>query len=306
MPPETASGGGGSPAGAHRERGGAPCEGSHREASPPEALRAVYDSLLAHITGRHDGPSPDAAALVIGDTRASAAERIHVYQHMYHSRIVEALEGQFARIARWLGAEAFAELAGAYIADEPSRHPSLRFVGQRFPDWLATRAPNEPRHCALADLARLEWAREDVFDAADEPTLTLDAIRSFIPDRFAEIPLRLVAAHRRVRLARPVAALWDAIGPTAREVDTNVLDALAEATAARAAGSESLLVWRQGNSVFHRATDAAESAALDAVASGTTFGAVCEALSRSSSEDEAAAQAFTWLSTWANDELLVV
>ena len=273
-----------------------------------ESLRAIYDTLLAHITTGHGGDAeslPDATALVIGDTRASAARRIHVYQHMYRARIVEALEAQFPRVARWLGAEAFTRLGAAYIADEPSRHPSLRFLGRRFPDWLASRAPAEARPDALADLARLEWAREDVFDAVDEPTLTIDVIRASAPDRFGEIPLRLVAAARRVRLARPVAALWDAIGPTAREVDPSILDAVAEANAARETGGESLLVWRQGITVFHRATDAAESAALDTIAAGTTFGAVCEALSRDSSEEEAAAQAFAWLSTWTADELLV-
>lgn len=273
---------------------------------PPEALRAIYDALLAHITTGHgdgDGSTtalPDAPALVIGDTRASAAERIHVYQHMYRARIIEALEGQFPRIARWLGAEAFAELAAAYIAHEPSRHPSLRFLGRRFPDWLAARAPGDARHAALADLGRLEWAREDVFDAVDEPTLTLDAIRGWPPDRFAELPLRLVAAHRHVRLARPVAALWDAIGPAGHTAEASLLD-----EAAATGAGESLLVWRQGIAVFHRPTDSAETATLETVAAGTTFGAVCEILARDSSEDEAAAQAFAWLSTWASDELLV-
>jgi hypothetical protein len=259
---------------------------------------------MAHITTGHDGSDgtslPDAAALVIGDTRASAAERIHVYQHMYQARIAEALEGQFPRIARWLGAEAFSELATAYIADEPSHHPSLRFLGRRFPDWLAARVPARAQPGALADLARLEWAREDVFDAIDEPALTLDAIRASAPDGFAELPLRLVTAHRRVHLARPVAALWDAIGPAGHSAEASLLD-----NAADAAGHESLLVWRQGIAVFHRAVDAAESDALDTLAAGTTFGAVCEALSRDSSEEEAAAQAFAWLSSWTADELLV-
>ncbi len=281
---------------------------------PPESLRALYEALLAQITGAHAGgvavsrAVTDAAGLVTGDARASAAERLHVYQHMYQARLVEAIEAQFPRLARWLGAEAFAEIVAAYVTDEPSRHPSLRFIGQRFPDWLATRAPAEARHPALADLARLEWAREDVFDAADEVTLTLDAVRGWPPDRFGEIPLRLVAAHRRLRLARPVAALWDAIGPGPRASEsTAALEGpaiVAEAAITAGAGGESLLVWRQGIAVFHRATGAEEAAALDHMANGTTFGAVCEALYRERSEEEAAAQAFAWLSTWTGDELL--
>jgi len=273
---------------------------------PPEptalalaSLRATYDALLAQITGGHGSARPDVSTLVTGDPRASAAERIHVYQHMYQARLVEALQAQFPRLSRWLGADAFAEVVAAYVADEPSRHPSLRFLGQRLPGWLAARAPADARHPALADLARLEWAREDVFDAADEATLALDTVRGWPPDRFGEIPLRLVTAHRVLRLARPVAALWDAIGPAESDAETRPVDEVA------AGGGEALLVWRQGIAVFHRVTDAAEAAALDRVADGTTFGAICEALCEDRPEQEAATQAFAWLSTWTADELLV-
>jgi hypothetical protein len=280
------------------------------DAAPaPESLHAIYEALLAQITGGHAGPEAamisDAAALVTGDARASAGERIHVYQHMYQARLVEALEAQFPRASRWLGAEAFAEVVAAYVADEPSRHPSLRFVGRRFPDWLAARAPAEARRPALADLARLEWAREDVFDAADETTLSLDTVRAWPLERFGEIPLRLVIAHRRLRLARPVAALWDAIGPAERAAEASVLDEAAAVAASAPDGESLLLVWRQGIAVFHRAVDTAEAAALDRIAQGTTFGAICEMLSHDRPEQEAVAQAFTWLSTWTADELLV-
>ena len=278
-------------------------------APPRRSLQATYAALLAHVTERRadagPAPLPEATALVAGDERASAGERIHVYQHMYRARIVEALEAQFPRLARWLGADAFAEVAAAYVADEPSRHPSLRFIGQRLAEWLATRAADFPNGLALArpalpDLARLEWAREDVFDAVDQPTLALDAVRGWPADRFGEIPLRLVAAHRRLRLARPVAAVWGAIGDAHAALDAGAVSAAAVRT-----GGESLLVWRQGIAVFHRATDDTEAAALDLIADGTTLGAICEALCRARSEEEATAQAFSWLSTWTADELLL-
>ena len=79
---------------------------------------------------------------------------------------------------------------GGYVTDAPSRHPSLRFVGGASPPGLP-RAPRRGAHPALADLARLEWARADVFDAADQATLTLDTVRDWPPDRFGEMPLRL-------------------------------------------------------------------------------------------------------------------
>jgi hypothetical protein len=57
--------------------------------------------------------------------------------------------------------------------------------------------------------------------------------------------------------------------------------------------------------VFHRFLDAAEARALDQVAVGTTLGHVCDGLAEALSAQEATAQAFAWLATWATDELLV-
>ena len=274
----------------------------------PASLRALYDGLLALIIGRPAGAggpdaagaaAPDPTSVAVGDARADAAARVHVYQHMYRSRMIEALESQFPRLARWLGAERFADLTSDYVADHPSRHPSLRFLGARFPDWLAARIAADPAlHPELSDLARLEWARADVFDAADEAPLAIGVLRAWPAQRFAELPLRLIGAHRRLVLAHPVAALWDAIGPTGAPPGS------ALALGAPAARPESLLVWRQGVAVYHRATDDAERAALDAMAAGTTFGLVCESLAGGRSDEEAAAQAFVWLSTWSTDEVL--
>ena len=146
-----------------------------------------------------------------GERRGAARRSI---RFMYGSRLVEALESQFPRLARLLGAEAFADLTADYVADQPSRHPSLRELGRALPGWLVARRPDEP---ALAALAALEWARADVYDLADEPAMTLDAPRAFPPERFGELPLKLIAAHRFVEVDRGTEALWDRLAPTAAD-----------------------------------------------------------------------------------------
>jgi hypothetical protein len=53
------------------------------------------------------------------------------------------------------------------IRDSPTARSSARaarHVGRRFADWIAGETTVAPH---LADLARLEWARVEVFDAAD-------------------------------------------------------------------------------------------------------------------------------------------
>jgi hypothetical protein len=258
---------------------------------PPDGLARVQGDLFARITGLAVGDAGRAAAEVVGDGRASAEERLDVYATMYRLRIAEALESQFPRVARAMGADAFGQEAVAYVGDVPSRHPSLREVGRGFPDWLAARpAPAVD----LAALARLEWARVDVFDLAEQPVLAIEALRAVSPERFAELPLRLVGAHRLIDVGAATLELWNRL----REAG----DGGEIAPAVDAAGG--VLVWRQDVTVYHRGLARAERDALDAVARGTTFGAVCEGLAAGRSDEEAAAQAFAWLSTWALDGLL--
>ncbi len=263
----------------------------------PEALAGLQADLFARITGLPVGDPSRAAAAVVGDGRASAEQRVQVYATMYRLRIAEALESQFPRVARALGPEAFAEAAVAFVADAPSRHPSFRELGRGFADWLARRPPGAPDDLtALAALARLEWARTEVFDLADQAVLTVDALRALSPDQFAELPLRLVDAHRFVDVDRTVLETWARLRDPA--------DGAAEPAAASGDATGSALVWRQDVAAYHRGLGASERSTLEQLAGGTTFGAVCERLSDGRSDQEAAAQAFTWLSTWALDGLL--
>jgi hypothetical protein len=277
---------------------------------PLERLPSTQTALLAMITDPAPHPfTPRPDALVVSDARASAEERVQIYANMYRLRIAEALESQFPRVARLLGADAFAELAFAYVTDHPSRHPSLRFIGAALPEWL------ERKHgsLGLSDLARLEWARSDIFDVIDEPTLTVEALRAWPLDDFMRLPVKLVAAHRIVTVDFAITAFWERIG-AAPESDEGDDDACGHAHAApvdarlddpELPAGESILVWRQGAAVVHRAITDAERDVLELAAKGTTFGAICDALPSFRTTEEASAQAFAWLWSWTTAELLV-
>lgn len=286
----------------------------------PRVLPSTQTALLAMIADAAPHRfTPVAEALVVSDARASADERVQVYAYMYRARITEALESQFPRLARLLGAEAFATLAFAYVTDHPSRHPSLRFLGTALPDWLERKQGS----LGLSDLARLEWARSDVFDVIDEPTLTVDALRAWPLDAFMQLPVKLVAAHRLVTVDFAISAFWERIGapsdaavssPTGgpEEGDcatecghTEAGPVAAELDRPDSPAGESLLVWRQGAAVYHRVIDDAEREALELAVAGTTFGAICETLPSWRTTEEVSAQAFTWLWSWTTAELLL-
>jgi hypothetical protein len=258
---------------------------------PPDALARLQADLFARITGLPVGEAARAAERVVADGRGDAEDRLQVYATMYRLRVAEALESQFPRVARDLGPEAFGEAAVAFVADVPSRHPSLRWIGRGFPAWLANRGDRAD----LVPLARLEWARADVFDLADQPVLTVDGLRGLPPEAFAGLPLRLIDAHRFVDAGADALALWARLRDDAAADDR-------EGGAQGAGGGA--LVWRQDVAVYHRGLDADERAALESMAVGTTFGLVCERLAAGRTDEEAATRAFGWLSTWALDGLL--
>jgi len=227
-----------------------------------------------------------------GDLRGFANERLHVDVPPNRSRLSEALEAVFPRLARHLGQSAFDEIATAYVSDHPARHPSLRLLGAALADWVDERRPRAPW---LSDLARLEWARSDVLGAIDEVVLSLDALLGVSPQDLVDLPLRLIGAHAIVLTDHDTAALWNAAGagvavdPSRKTDDRH---------------GQILLVWRQDTAVHHRVLTAEEATALERVAIGATFGEICEMLARALPPEQAAARAFLWLSTWAGHGLL--
>jgi hypothetical protein len=222
--------------------------------------------------------------------RATATERLAVYQDMYRARLAEALESQYPRLAKLLGS-GFGELAAAFVHDEPSLRPSLRDLGRPLPAWLASRRPGV---LGLSALARLEWARTDVFDLADDAVLTLDALRAWPAERFGELPIQLVQAHRLIAVEAGTAALWSAVGTGELPPLVGTEDTL-----------ELLAIWRDGLNVYHRIVDTHEHGALELAAKGTSFGTICERLAERCGAQDAVARAFAWLSTWTTDGLIV-
>ena len=126
--------------------------------------------LLHRLVEEGDAAASELAALVRSDATLPAAARLDVYANAYFLRIHECLENDFPALRWALGADWFHDLATAYLAACPPTRPSLRHAGDRLPDFVASHAGAAPfrrGHRWLADLALLERAIVDAFDAAD-------------------------------------------------------------------------------------------------------------------------------------------
>ncbi len=91
-------------------------------------------------------------------------DRLHVYASMFLFRQVDALRADFPQVAERLGDGRFFEVVRAYVREHPSEHPDLGQLGRHFPAFLAKSNPDAH---GVVDLARLEWARSEVFLEAE-------------------------------------------------------------------------------------------------------------------------------------------
>ncbi|HEY7376372.1 MAG TPA: DNA-binding domain-containing protein, partial [Polyangia bacterium] len=143
------------------------------------ALCTARDSVAA-IAARDAAARAAIDAMIAGDARLPAVDRLDVYATMYFVRLHDVLRDEFPRTAAVLGGEAFHGLVTDYLVACPPNRPSLREAGARLPDFLARHALAGARPW-LAELARLERARTEVFDGPDARPLALDDLRGVAP-----------------------------------------------------------------------------------------------------------------------------
>jgi hypothetical protein len=254
--------------------------------TPPRLvdLQRAFHALATGIGA--EGWSP--ADLVHGDTALSAAARMDVYARMYLDRLVDVLGQDYPKLHAWLGCAAFRELAIDYVRAMPPCHASVSDAGRRLPSYLADR-PDVPAW--FGDLARLERARVDVFDAADAATLTRSDLERLAPADAPSLRLQLVPARAIVLIRFSVDELWAAIEDE-RALPTPVPVV------------RTVLTWRRDLLVVHRTLDDDEAALVARLAAGTNFADLCEELAILSGEDAAGPRAGALLLRWVEAGVL--
>jgi hypothetical protein len=236
-------------------------------------------------------------SLIRSDESLDASGRLEIYANAYFSRIHGVLRADYPALIAMTGEAAFNDLVTSYLLVEPSRSPSLRYVGLRLADFISNHqamAGVRKRWPEAADLAAFEWARIDVFDATDGPVLTREFVAELAPAQFAELFLCLGTWVRLRVFEHPVLRLWRA-------------GASNEASGFEGeSGPAHVLIWRHNERVFHRSLDPIEEAALAMLSLGSRFDGLCEWAAGEIGDEQAPTQAAAWLEQWLADGLLVV
>ena len=215
-----------------------------------------------------------------------------VYKYAYASRLVEAMRNDHELLQTYLGDEMFDEMGYAYVAARPSQHPNLRWFSQGVPDFLKTTEPYS-KYPILAELAALEKALNDAFDATDAPVVVIADLAALAPEAWNGLKFQPHPSTCRLDFSTNAAAIWIALKNEETPPDAVTLD-----------DPSRILVWRQDVMPMFRELTTEEAMMWDEASGGIPFGVLCSMLATYDDPDGAAARGAGYLHNWVTSELL--
>jgi len=242
--------------------------------------------LFDHVTEPEQRDRSAINHCLRGSSDLPAAERLQIYRGMYVARLVDALRETFPNLARFLGEETFFDLGMDYVARYPSDDYDIGRIGRRLADFL--RGHPDPERPDLADLAELEWARNEAFFAPRGHVMASEGFKALPAETLVHAELKLVPSLRVLLLAHDASELW-------RRLERG------EPAGPLVAAPTTVVVWRRGFEVFHCVVPPPEGDALRAVWNGSTLTQVCACFE---GRPDPAAEAFAAISGWLSEHWL--
>lgn len=179
-------------------------------------LTELQHWMADQLRRRHDlSKDPEACAVAqryfTGNERLSPVEQLEIYREQFWLRHTSSLVEDFPGLGGVIGQRAWQRLVEEYLERHPPTSRSMRDLGDRLPEFVERCTWLEHRALCV-DMARLEWAYIELFDAPDAGTLAPDKLAG-IPD--AAWPTARIVLHPALRLlsvSYPVANLRRALG----------------------------------------------------------------------------------------------
>lgn len=186
--------------------------------------------------------------------------RLAIYRNNTVEGFLKTLQATFPTLVRLAGEDWFRQVGRQYMHRHPSRSGNIHYIGEHFATFLEAQLARSSYEY-FADVARLEWAYQEVLVAADPATLELSALALVPPAEYGALTFSTHPALRLVHSRFPVLAIWQANQPNAAGEERISLDS----------GSSSVLLIRREDHVELRELPAAEFALLAALSRGESL-----------------------------------
>ncbi|MCP5043869.1 MAG: 3-deoxy-7-phosphoheptulonate synthase [bacterium] len=253
----------------------------------PEAVEVGPRDRVA----RGEPTRPDLAFTIEAGDRMGPEEHLDVHPSSDFSRLLDQLAKDHPRTRTRLRTTNFHRLVSDFLLAQPPSKASLHKAGAALPDFVASH-PLAERFAALADVARLERTRVEIFDAREAAALSRERFMEATGEDPEGFELRLVPATRVLELEAHALGFWqdpegDWSGAPANHID--------------------VFVFRKGPDVLHRPCVEDEARCLEELArKGITLPDLAERLLKHDAGAEDTSERFAaLLELWLENEVLI-
>jgi hypothetical protein len=261
-----------------------------------ELQRKIADFLRRRRDLGKDEEARAFALAHLGDNdRLSGVEMLEIYREQFWLRHTASLVEDFPGVGGIIGGQDWNRLAVEYLLAYQPETFTLRELGAKLPAFIATCDWLE-NATLVADMARLEWAHVEVFDALDVPLLDPKKLAAVPEDAWEGARLVPDPALRLLRLDYPVIPLRRRLLTSEQhEFEHDDAIPLPEASPGQWA------VHRRERGIFHDALDLPAYSLLDRLVQGRPLGAACEEASQALGLplDALGEKLEAWFAEWA-------
>ena len=262
-------------------------------------LGALQEWVARHLRSRRSLPRNEAVAAeavlrLTGNDRLSPVEQLEVYREQFWLRHTASLVEDFPGVGGILGQAEWEQLVESYLDAEVPASWTLRDLGRRFPEHVQ-RQQGLSHQALCHDMARLEWAFIELFDAPDVAPLDFGKLARLPPGTLETGHIVLNPALQLLAVEYPVADLRHSLLAARSQPD-------APAVAIPQREPQQLVLYRASDRrLYHRPVGPEAFALLEGLRRGLSLVGACEhALTQAPAHAERLQRNVgTWFQQWA-------
>ena len=226
---------------------------------------SLRDTQRAFCSAMFSGDASWMTQLVLADG-VPVEQRMQIYANSNRLGFLAAMQSTFPVIEKLAGDAWFEQRVRRYQLQFPSRCGDLQYVGSRFAEFLRAELAGTDFEY-FVDVARLEWAYQEVLIAAESDVLDPAVLGAVAAEDYERLVFAPRTALRLIESPYPVLAIWQAHQPGAAEADIS-LDA----------GPSRVLLIRRDDHVEMRELSAASAGLLGQCLQSVCLGEAVETL----------------------------
>jgi hypothetical protein len=228
------------------------------------------------------GVDSDVINLIQSTHSLSAKTRVMIYANSYYAKMVDILRDQFPLLKRYMGEQRFTKMAQEYVDKYPSKFYSLRWYGDKIPQFI--KQYNQP---ILVELAKFEWADNILYDAPDNQIIDKNDFAQIPQDKWGNMTFEFQNNLALHKYRYDIPTLWQHLTHQQKLAKTYLNKEMCY-----------VLFWRRNRKTQHKKLSKNDFTILHLALSGATFTALCDQIITFTSLTEFPNVIATTINTW--------